>query len=80
MSWCILYGEKGALGVIPQKILNFVDLISCIMVQFEDGRPAEIEQSVLTFRCETYSIYSSTSSENMWITKYHDCDQHIDLQ
>ena len=29
---------RGCLGVLPQKILNLVDVISCILVHFGDGQ------------------------------------------
>ena len=35
---CIKVGANGGRGVLPQKILNLVDVISCILVPFWDGQ------------------------------------------
>ena len=35
---CKKVGSNGGRGVLPQKILNLVDVISCILVPFWDGQ------------------------------------------
>ena len=34
--WCGVVMDRGS-GVLPQRIFNLVDVISCILVHFADG-------------------------------------------